>query len=184
MKKVSCDLLDSLQLFQLNIFGDNRGHFIESYNKKEFDKLLGEKINFVQDNFSLSKKGTIRGLHYQRANPQAKLIRVIKGKILDVAVDLRIQSANYGKSSLVELSSDNNFVFWIPEGFAHGFQVLSSYAEVSYKVNNFWDPNDEYTLSFHDKDLKIEWADIPTIASNKDYDGLSLKTITEKELYL
>lgn len=184
MRKLNIDLLNDLLLIEPDIFEDYRGKFYESYNKKIFDHLVGRDIHFLQDNCSISSQGTIRGLHFQRNNPQAKLVRVLDGIILDVAVDLRKDSKDFGQVEVVELSSDNNFIFWIPEGFAHGFQVISSSATVAYKVNNYWNSDDEYTLRFDDQDLNIKWDVIPKVLSNKDKQGLSLKEITERGLLL
>lgn len=177
-------LLNGLKLLKPSIHKDFRGLFYESYNKITLNKLLDSEIDFVQDNFSLSLLGTIRGLHFQKNNPQGKLIRVIKGKILDAVVDLRKDSPSFGKFQMVELSSRNKKFFWVPEGFAHGFQVLSNTAEVMYKVNNFWDPDDEFTLKHDDPDVSIPWRNIPKVISQKDQQGLSLNEIYNRGLYI
>jgi len=177
-------LLNGLKLLKPSIHRDFRGFFYESYNKNILNKLLDEKIDFVQDNISLSGIGTIRGLHFQKKNPQGKLIRVIKGKILDVVVDLRKDSSSFGKFQMIELSSRNKKLFWVPAGFAHGFQVISKTAEVMYKVTNFWDPDDEYTLNHDDIDVCIPWSNISKVISQKDQQGLSLNEINTLGLYI
>ena len=157
------------------MFKDERGFFYESYNKNNLDI----NIVFVQDNESKSYKGVIRGLHFQ-APPfeQTKLVRCVSGNILDVAVDLRSNSKTYGKSFSIELSSENNKQLFVPKGFAHGFQVLSEIAIVSYKVDNYYNPDSDSGLIWNDKDLSIDWnLDLKPILSKKD-----LKLISFKEL--
>ena len=151
--------------------------FYESYNKNNLDKVIN--VVFVQDNETKSYKGVIRGLHFQ-APPfeQAKLVRCVSGNILDVAVDLRTNSKTYGKSFSIELSSENNKQLFVPKGFAHGFQVLSETAIVSYKVDNYYNPDSDSGLIWNDKDLSIDWnLDLKPILSKKD-----LKLISFKEL--
>ena len=127
-------------LIEPEVFNDERGFFFESFNQRTFNKLIGREVKFVQDNQSRSKKNVIRGLHFQIEKPQIKLIKVISGSIFDVVVDIRKQSKNFGKHISVELNAEDNKQLWIPEGFAHGFLVLSEIAEVQYKVSEFWDP--------------------------------------------
>jgi len=142
-----------------NIFEDQRGYFFESYNQKVIDKIMGNKINFVQDNETISKKGVIRGLHFQEEEfSQAKLVRVVEGKILDVAVDIRKNSSTFGQYVTIELSDKNKKQFFIPRGFAHGFLVLSEYAKVLYKCDNFYNKASESGIAFNDKDLNIDWG--------------------------
>lgn len=138
------------------LFGDDRGYFMETYNYNEFSQN-GLKMTFVQDNQSKSKKGVLRGLHFQVNNPQGKLVRVIKGKVFDVAVDLRTNSETFGKWTSVILSDENKKQFYIPEGFAHGFLVMSDEAEFVYKCTNFYDPSSESGIIWNDKDINIHW---------------------------
>lgn len=138
------------------VFGDERGYFMETYNKIDFEEA-GLKMNFVQDNQSMSVKGVLRGLHYQKEHPQGKLVRVIKGTVFDVAVDLRKGSPTFGKWHGVELSEENKKQFYIPEGFAHGFLVLSDTAEFCYKCTDFYHPEDEGGLAWNDPEIGIEW---------------------------
>ena len=139
--------------------GDTRGYFCETYNKNDM-KEAGFDIDFVQDNQSMSTKGVLRGLHFQKHFPQCKLVRAIKGEVFDVAVDLRSASATYGRWYGVRLSEENKKQFLIPEGFAHGFFVLSDVAEFCYKVNDFWHPNDEGGMAWNDPEIGIEWPDL------------------------
>jgi dTDP-4-dehydrorhamnose 3,5-epimerase len=161
---------DDLLLIKPKIFEDNRGYFFESYNKRLFEEN-GLFYDFIQDNQSKSKYGTIRGLHLQ-LNPfaQAKLVRVLQGTILDVAVDLRKNKQTFGKVFSVELSENNKNQLLIPEGFAHGFSVLSEYAVVSYKVNNMYSRENEFGIIFDDKTLNINWEikEADKIISEKD----------------
>lgn len=138
------------------VFGDNRGYFMETYNYNDF-KEAGLDMVFVQDNQSKSKKGVLRGLHFQKKHPQGKLVRVISGEVFDVAVDLRKDSKTYGKWYGVELSAENKKQFYIPEGFAHGFLVLSDEAEFTYKCTDFYHPEDEGGVAWNDTDIGIEW---------------------------
>lgn len=154
------------------VFRDSRGYFLESFNNKHLP------FNFVQDNQSFSSKNTIRGLHYQVVKPQGKLVRAIKGRILDVAVDIRKGSSTFGKHIAVELSSDNFKQLYIPEGFAHGFSVLSEEAEVLYKTTDYWYKEYERSLNFNDPELNIDWKieGLP-ILSDKDKDAAFLKDV-------
>ena len=138
------------------VHGDNRGYFMETYNQNEFEEN-GIFINFVQDNQSMSHKGVLRGLHFQKNYPQAKLVRVTKGSVFDVAVDLRSDSGTYGKWYGIELTEDNKKQFLIPKGFAHGFLVLSDIAEFCYKCDEFYHPNDESGLAWNDPNIGIRW---------------------------
>ena len=138
------------------IFGDDRGYFFESYKQDVFEKAIGYKVNFIQDNQSLSSYGVLRGLHFQKGeSAQAKLVRVLKGTVLDVAVDIRLDSPTYGQHVALELSAENKKQFFVPRGFAHGFIVLSETAEFFYKVDNIYSPNHEGGILFNDKDLDI-----------------------------
>jgi dTDP-4-dehydrorhamnose 3,5-epimerase len=156
-------------------FGDDRGFFFESFNENDFLKAIGKKITFVQDNHSLSKKGVLRGLHYQMQQTQGKLVRVVKGAVFDVAVDLRESSATFGKWVGVGLSADNKKQLWIPQGFAHGFLVLSDEAEFLYKTTDYWHAASEQCVVWNDPTLKIQWPNIgiEPILNSKDAVGLS-----------
>ena len=154
-------------------FGDARGYFMETYRKEIFDRYVGE-INFVQDNQSNSTYGVLRGLHYQKGNySQAKLVRVLNGRVLDVAVDLRKSSPTFGKYVMVELSAENNKQLFIPRGFAHGFLVLSDTATFAYKVDNVYAPDQEATLMYDDPSVGIKWplAAEKLLLSAKDLNG-------------
>ena len=145
-------------LIKPQIYKDSRGFFLESWNQKEFDKSNSESIIFLQDNHSFSHKGVIRGLHYQEfPSEQGKLVRCIRGKIFDVLVDIRPDSKTFSKWSGVILSAENFYQLWIPEGFAHGFLVVSEEAEILYKTTNYWDASNEKTIIWNDPYLNIKW---------------------------
>lgn len=162
--------IDGVLIIEPRIFQDSRGYFFESFNLREFEEKVGV-IDFVQDNESKSCYGVVRGLHFQRdGHSQAKLVRVVKGKVLDVAVDLRRGSATYGRHVAVELSEDNHRQFFIPRGFAHGFSVLSDEVIFQYKCDNYYCPSSEGAIAWNDPDLGIDWR-IPedkVILSEKD----------------
>ena len=166
--KINKTFIEDLLVIEPRLFKDERGFFYESFNKNNLDKIVN--IVFVQDNESKSYKGVVRGLHFQRPPfEQTKLVRCVSGKILDVAVDLRINSKTYGKSFSIELSSENNKQLFVPKGFAHGFQVLSETAIVNYKVDNFYNPKSDSGIIWNDKDLSIDWnLDIKPLLSEKD----------------
>ena len=149
--------LEGLLILEPKVFGDERGFFLESWNERHFASLTGLDVHFVQDNHSRSTKGVLRGLHYQRHNPQGKLIRVVAGSIWDVAVDLRPNSASFGRYFDCELSASNFRQLWIPPGFAHGFLVLSKVADVLYKTTTYWMPEDERSLRWSDPIIGIDW---------------------------
>ncbi|MEA5469605.1 dTDP-4-dehydrorhamnose 3,5-epimerase [Spirulina sp. 06S082] len=158
------------------VFEDERGFFYESYNHREFTQLTGLSPRFVQDNHSRSLRRTLRGLHYQIQQPQGKLVRVIAGKIFDVAVDLRQYSSTFGQWTGCVLSSENRHQLWIPIGFAHGFLVLSESAEVLYKTTDYYAPQYERCLFWNDRDLAIDWSiDEHPILSKKDKQGMLFK---------
>ena len=148
--------IEGVYVIEPKVFGDNRGYFMETYNEQEF-KNNGLDYNFVQDNQSKSKKGVLRGLHFQKTHPQAKLVRVLEGEVFDVAVDLRKGSKTYGKWVGVILSEENKKQFMIPRGFAHGFVVLSETAVFAYKCDDFYHPEDEGGTMWNDPDINIEW---------------------------
>lgn len=149
--------IPDLLILEPKVFGDERGFFFESFNQREFSELVGRDIEFVQDNHSRSAKNVLRGLHYQIQQPQGKLVRVVHGAVLDVAVDIRRGSPTFGEHVVVELSAENKQMVWIPEGFAHGFIVLSESAEFLYKTTNYWAPEFERTISWDDPQLGIRW---------------------------
>lgn len=156
--KVTKDIsgISGLCIVEPAVHGDTRGYFMETYNLNDM-REAGLDMTFVQDNQSMSKKGVLRGLHFQRHYPQGKLVRVINGCVFDVAVDLRQNSPTFTKWYGVELNAENKKQFYIPEGFAHGFVVLSNKAEFCYKVTSFWQPNDEAGLIWNDPDIGVEW---------------------------
>ncbi|MBK7129200.1 MAG: dTDP-4-dehydrorhamnose 3,5-epimerase [Crocinitomicaceae bacterium] len=157
-------------------FKDDRGSFFESFNHKLFCDAAGRKVDFVQDNQSSSIQGVVRGLHFQNPpHAQGKLVRVLKGKVLDVAVDLRKNSATYGQHIAVELSADNNRVLWIPEGFAHGFSVLENETVFFYKCTSFYHKESEQTIAWNDSQLNIDWQIENPVLSEKDQVGLAFE---------
>ncbi|WP_268799486.1 dTDP-4-dehydrorhamnose 3,5-epimerase [Pseudomonas huanghezhanensis] len=162
-------------LFEPKVFGDERGFFYESFNQKVFEEAVGRPVQFVQDNHSKSAKGVLRGLHYQISQAQGKLVRVTQGEVFDVAVDLRKSSATFGKWVGVHLSANNRSQLWIPEGFAHGFVVLSETAEFLYKTTDYWAPEFERSLAWNDPAVSIDWpfAEQP-ILSAKDAVAVNL----------
>lgn len=164
-------------ILEPKVFGDNRGFFLESFNQKAFNEILGREVNFVQDNHSKSAKNVLRGLHFQSQNTQGKLVRVTAGAVFDVAVDLRKTSENYGRWVGVELSADNKKQLWIPQGFAHGFYVLEDNTEFVYKCTDYYNPAFEHSLAWNDESIRINWPiqeGIEPIISEKDKKGLSL----------
>lgn len=172
--------IKDVYIIEPTVFGDNRGYFMETYNEKDFS-VAGLNYKFVQDNQSSSKKGVLRGLHFQKTYPQAKLVRVLKGEVFDVAVDLRNNSPTYGKWVGVFLSEENKRQLMIPRGFAHGFVVTSEYAEFSYKCDEFYHPEDEGAIIYNDPDIAIKWPNVGEITlSEKDKKHLTLKEINFK----
>ena len=162
--------IEGVYIIKPRVFGDARGYFFESYSKREFEEKVG-KVDFVQDNESMSKKGVMRGLHFQRPPfSQSKLVRCVKGSVLDVAVDIRKGSPTYGKHVAVELTEDNHLQFFIPKGFAHGFVVLSDVAVFQYKCDNFYHPEADGGISILDDSLGIDWkiSTQTAILSEKD----------------
>lgn len=166
--------LPGVLIIEPKIFGDERGFFYESFNARAFEQATGLKKAFVQDNHSRSRKGVLRGLHYQLEHTQGKLVRVTAGEVLDVAVDIRRSSPNFGRWASVRLSAKNNRQLWIPEGFAHGFMVLSEYAEFLYKTTDYYEPTAERCIRWDDPTLAINWEleDAPQL-SDKDQHGKS-----------
>ena len=149
--------LNEVLLLKPKVFSDSRGFFFESFNQREFEKATGLNHVFVQDNHSMSEQGVLRGLHFQKQHPQGKLIRVVRGEVFDVAVDIRPASPQYGQWTSAHLSGENHHQLWIPPGFAHGFLVLSAQAEVIYKTTDYWVAHDEDAIIWNDVDLNIDW---------------------------
>lgn len=159
-------------IFEPKVYGDARGFFYESYNERIFEEAIGKKVNFVQDNHSLSSKGVLRGLHYQVQNPQGKLVRVTKGAVFDVVVDIRKNSKTFAQWQGFYLNDENKHILWVPEGYAHGFLTLSDQAEFLYKVTDFWYPEHERTIIWNDPTINISWPYVEDIiVSKKDKKG-------------
>ncbi len=174
IKKISTSLPEIFVL-EPRVFGDERGFFLESYNEKVFAEV-GIRDRFVQDNHSFSTRNVLRGLHYQIRQAQGKLVRVVDGEILDVAVDLRRSSPTFGRWESVRLSGKNKRMMWIPAGFAHGFRVTSETAHVLYKATDYYAPEYERTVAWNDPDLKIDWdLDVDPVVSAKDQHGIALR---------
>ena len=179
--KATPTAIPGLLIIEPKVFGDERGFFFESFNRRKFAGLTGRDVDFVQDNHSRSAKNVLRGLHYQIQHPQAKLVRVVQGAVLDVAVDIRRDSPTFGRHTAVELSAENKRMLWIPEGFAHGFAVLSDTAEFLYKTTDYWYPEHERCLRWDDPALAIDWQlQAAPALSGKDAQG---KTLAEAELF-
>lgn len=168
-------------IFEPKVFGDDRGFFFESFNQRVFEQAIGRQATFVQDNHSRSARNVLRGLHYQIQQPQGKLVRVTVGEVFDVAVDVRRSSPTFGQWVGVHLSAENKRQLWVPEGFAHGFAVLSDYAEFLYKTTDFYAPEHERCISWDDPTLAIDWSLNGTpMLSAKDQQG---KRLQEAELF-
>ena len=173
---VTSTAIPDVLIIEPKVFGDTRGWFTESFNAQEFSEATGIKTNFVQDNHSFSGQLTLRGMHYQLAKPQGKLVRVVAGSVFDVAVDLRINSPTFGKWVGEELSAVNHKQLWVPEGFAHGFVVLSETAEFLYKTTDYYHPQSEVCLAWNDPRVGIQWPLSASASPNlnaKDLAGLS-----------
>ncbi len=172
MQAIQTAIADVL-IFQPRVFGDARGFFFESFNRQVFDQAVGRHVDFVQDNHSRSSKGVLRGLHYQIQQPQGKLVRVVRGSVFDVAVDLRKSSRTFGQWVGVELSEENQRQLWVPEGFAHGFVVTSESADFLYKTTDFYAPAHERCIRWDDPALAIQWPELglKPLVSAKDAVG-------------
>ncbi|MBR3134914.1 MAG: dTDP-4-dehydrorhamnose 3,5-epimerase [Clostridia bacterium] len=185
-KKVNTSI-DDLYVIEPTVFGDNRGYFMETYSEKEFGEI-GLDYNFIQDNQSKSKKGVLRGLHFQKENTQAKLVRVIKGSVFDVAVDLRPGSKTFGKWEGIVLTDENKKMFMIPRGFAHGFLVLSDEAEFTYKCDDIYNHEAEGGVAWNDPDIGVEWPlgdmkEEDLITSEKDTKWPSFNEIKDTTIF-
>ncbi|MFA0399539.1 dTDP-4-dehydrorhamnose 3,5-epimerase [Vibrio splendidus] len=172
--------IPDVKIIEPSVFGDERGFFMETWNQKKFEELItGKPTFFVQDNHSKSKKGILRGLHYQTENTQGKLVRVVSGEVFDVAVDIRKGSPTFGQWVGEYLSAENKRQLWVPEGFAHGFYVTSDEAEFVYKCTNYYDPSSEVSIKWNDEDVAIHWPinDEHPILSDKDNKAVKLSCI-------
>ncbi|MCP8466753.1 dTDP-4-dehydrorhamnose 3,5-epimerase [Pseudomonas sp. ZM23] len=179
--KVTPLAIPDVLVIEPQVFGDSRGFFYESYNQRKFEQAIGRRAEFVQDNHSRSARGVLRGLHYQIRQAQGKLVRVVQGEVFDIAVDLRRSSPTFGRWAGQVLSAENKLQMWIPEGFAHGFLVLSETAEFLYKTTDFWAPEHERCIAWNDPELAIEWPlDGEPSLSGKDRDG---KSLADAELF-
>ncbi|HHY1681636.1 TPA: dTDP-4-dehydrorhamnose 3,5-epimerase, partial [Escherichia coli] len=179
MNVIKTEIPDVL-IFEPKVFGDERGFFMESFNQKVFEEAVGRKVEFVQDNHSKSSKGVLRGLHYQlEPYAQGKLVRCVVGEVFDVAVDIRKSSPTFGKWVGVNLSAENKRQLWIPEGFAHGFLVLSEIAEFVYKTTNYYHPESEGCIKWDDSFLMIDWPNKPIAISEKDKKGSSILRLND-----
>lgn len=164
-------------IFEPKLFGDARGFFLESFNQRVFEQAVGRSVDFVQDNHSRSRYGVLRGLHYQIQQPQGKLVRVVRGSVFDVAVDIRRSSPTFGQWVGVELTEDSHRQLWVPEGFAHGFVVLSESADFLYKTTDFYAPEHERCIRWNDAQINIQWPELAAqpIVSGKDAEGLNFE---------
>ncbi|MBP2698835.1 dTDP-4-dehydrorhamnose 3,5-epimerase [Photobacterium lucens] len=178
MKVIETEIPD-VKIIEPSVFGDERGFFMETWNQKKFEEeVTGKPTQFVQDNHSKSKKGILRGLHYQTKNTQGKLVRVVSGEVFDVAVDIRKDSPTFGKWVGVYLSAENKRQLWVPEGFAHGFYVTSDEAEFVYKCTDYYNPIAEHSIVWNDPNIGIKWpVKKQPILSEKDKQGLLLNSV-------
>ncbi|ELP25593.1 dTDP-4-dehydrorhamnose 3, 5-epimerase [Pantoea agglomerans 299R] len=166
-----------VKIIEPKVFGDERGFFLETFQSEKYKHALNIEGEFVQDNHSRSAKNVLRGLHFQRNNPQGKLVRVVRGEVFDVAVDIRPESPTFKQWVGVYLSEENKTQFWVPPGLAHGFVVISDYADFEYKCTNYYDPSSEGCLSWNDPELGIDWPVSDPILSEKDKSGLLLSEL-------
>ncbi|WP_409159195.1 dTDP-4-dehydrorhamnose 3,5-epimerase [Pectobacterium sp. B2J-2] len=169
--------IEGVKIVQPRVFGDERGFFLETFEKRRYQEMLNIDLDFVQDNHSRSSKDVLRGLHFQRSNPQGKLVRVVRGEVFDVAVDIRPNSPTYGAWEGVLLSEENKIQFWIPPGLAHGFVVLSDVADFEYKCTDYYNPANEGCLLWNDPDVGIEWPVTDPLLSEKDKLGKRFKEL-------
>ncbi|HKN03247.1 dTDP-4-dehydrorhamnose 3,5-epimerase [Pantoea sp. PNT01] len=169
--------IPDVKIIEPKVFGDERGFFLETFQSEKYKHALNIEGEFVQDNHSRSAKNVLRGLHFQRNNPQGKLVRVVRGEVFDVAVDIRPESPTFKQWVGVYLSEENKTQFWVPPGLAHGFVVISDYADFEYKCTNYYDPSSEGCLSWNDPELGIDWPVSDPILSEKDKSGLLLSEL-------
>ncbi|MCW5554707.1 MAG: dTDP-4-dehydrorhamnose 3,5-epimerase [Verrucomicrobiae bacterium] len=181
MKVTACDIA-GLLVIEPKVFGDARGYFLETWNEQRY-REAGLDARFVQDNLSFSRRGTLRGLHFQNPNSQGKLVSVIEGEVFDVAVDLRRNSLTFGRWHGVNLSGQNRLQFYVPPGFAHGFAVLSESALFAYKCTELYSPKDEVTLLWDDPDVGVQWPVSEPVLSEKDKNGLRLCELPSDRLF-
>jgi dTDP-4-dehydrorhamnose 3,5-epimerase len=179
--KVIPTAIPDVIIFEPKVFGDERGFFFECFNRRQFAEFTGRNVDFVQDNHSRSAKNVLRGLHYQIQHPQGKLVRVVQGAVFDVAVDIRRSSPTFGQHVALELSAANKRMLWIPEGFAHGFLVLSESAEFLYKTTDYWAPEFERSIAWNDPAIGIRWPiEVEPTLSAKDQQA---KLLAKAELF-
>ena len=176
MEVITTKIAD-VKIIQPKVFGDARGFFLETFEKRRYQQLLDIDLDFVQDNYSRSARNVLRGLHFQKTQPQGKLVRVVRGAVFDVAVDIRADSPTFGQWTGLELSEENKTQLWIPPGLAHGFVVLSEVADFEYKCTDYYNPQDEACLMWNDPDFAIQWPVEQPILSVKDQQGLSLQEL-------
>lgn len=169
--------IPDVKIIQPKVFGDARGFFLETFERKRYQELLHIDLEFVQDNHSRSSQGVLRGLHFQNQNPQGKLVRVVRGTVFDVAVDIRPESPTFGQWEGVILSEENKTQFWVPPGLAHGFVVLSDVADFEYKCTDYYNPLYESCLIWNDPEIGIEWPIDNPLLSDKDNKGKTLKEL-------
>ncbi len=175
--KVIDTIIHDVKIIEPKVFGDDRGFFLETFEKKRYQKMLNISLDFVQDNHSHSTKNVLRGLHFQKINPQGKLVRVVSGAVFDVVVDIRLDSKNYGRWVGVELSAENKNQLWIPPGLAHGFCVLTDTADFEYKCTDYYYPDHEGCLLWNDEEISIKWPVTNPKISEKDKEGLTLANL-------
>ena len=171
--------LPGVVIIEPKVFGDERGFFLETFQRDRYRDLAGIDLDFVQDNHSRSARGVLRGLHFQKTKPQGKLVRVVTGEVFDVAVDVNPSSSTYGQYASVLLSDQNKRQFWVPPGYAHGFVVLSEFADFEYKCTDYYDPSDEGCLLWNDADVSIDWPLAEPTLSAKDAAAPTLKVLRE-----
>ena len=181
MNVIACDL-PGLRIFEPKVFGDARGFFVETWNRRRYAEA-GLDVDFVQDNLSYSRRGILRGLHFQQPNPQGKLLQVLEGEVFDVAVDIRRGSPTFGRWCGLLLSAENKRQFYVPPGFAHGFAVVSEAALFHYKCTEFYSPKDEVSIKWDDPDLGIAWPVQAPIISERDAKGIRLCDLPQERLF-
>jgi len=175
--KVCKTPIDGALVIEPDVFSDDRGIFMETFQAARYRDVIGDEFNFLQDNYSRSMKGVLRGLHFQKTKSQGKLVRVVLGEVYDVAVDIRLDSPTYGQCHSVRLNAENKLQFWLPPGLAHGFVVLSEMADFEYKCTDYYDPNDEGCLIWNDPALNIHWPCSNPLLSDKDKMGVKFKDL-------